>query len=90
MKQLKQTIIPLNCYLFFIFLSLFWNSVYSAGHISSIQTNVDYINFGYAKTFEFLFRLEHDLPITACMKIRLPFLVDDGTSKLIYFIKIKK
>lgn len=65
---------------FLFILSLLIGFSETAGHINSIQSNVNYINYGYAKIFEFLFELEHELPTTGFMKIRLPFLIDDGTS----------
>lgn len=74
----------LNFLAFLFIISLLFGFSETAGHISSIQSNVNYINYGYAKNFEFLFELEHELPSTGFMKIRLPFLIDDGTSIHIY------
>ena len=77
---------PLNFLsLILLAFSLLPNSIKTAGHISSIQTNIDYLNYGYAKNFELIFKLEHDLPITGSMKIRMPFLIDDGTSSNYFY-----
>ena len=84
MKKSYKHKISMNFFALLLIYSLFFGLGKSAGHISSIQTNVDYINYEHAKTFEFLFELEHDLPTTGCMKIRLPFLIDDGTSNLFF------
>ena len=76
---------PRHILLLFL-LCTFLTLIHTAGHISAIQTNIDYLNYEYAKNFELIFKLEHELPSTGCMKIRVPFLIDDGTSlKFFYY-----